>query len=50
MLHAVGKEQKSNIGTDKKKKQDWIFDMHSAGTLSFEGYNSEELLTPKWIP
>jgi len=47
MLHAVGKEQKSNFGNDKKKKQGWIFDMHSAGTPSFERCHSEELLTSK---
>lgn len=50
MLHAIGREQKSNSGSDKKKKQGWIFDMHSAGTASFEGCHSEELLTSRWIP
>lgn len=49
MLHAVGKEQ-NNSGNEKKKKRGWIFDMHSAGTPSFEGCYSEELLTSKWIP
>lgn len=33
MLHALWKEQKSNSGTDKKKKQSWIFDIYSASTL-----------------